>query len=38
MAGKKGGKGGSTVSRVFDIAKPIADELGLTIWDGTFDK
>ena len=38
MAGKKGGKGGSTVSRVFDIAKPIADELGLTIWDVTFDK
>ena len=38
MAGKKGGKCGSTVSRVFDIAKPIADELGLTIWDVTFDK
>lgn len=38
MAGKKNGKGGSTVSAVYDIAKPIADELGLKIWDITYDK
>ncbi|MBQ7783425.1 MAG: ribosome maturation factor RimP [Oscillospiraceae bacterium] len=31
-------KGGSTVSKVFEIAKPIADELGLLIWDITYDK
>ncbi len=31
-------KGGSTVSKVFEIAKPIADELGLSIWDITYDK
>lgn len=35
MAGKKGG---STVSRVWEIARPIADSLGLGIWDVTFDK
>lgn len=38
MAGKKSGKGGNTVSAVYDIAKPIADSLGLTIWDVTYDK
>lgn len=38
MAGKKTGKGGNTVSAVYDIAKPIADSLGLTIWDITFEK
>lgn len=38
MAVKKGGKGGNTVSAVFEIAKPIADSLGLTIWDITYDK
>jgi len=38
MAVKKGGKGGSTVAAVYDIAKPIADSLGLTIWDITYDK
>ena len=30
MANKKGG---STVSAVWEIAKPIADELGLSLWD-----
>ena len=38
MAVKKGGKGGNTVAAVYDIAKPIADSLGLTIWDITYDK
>ncbi|MBQ7782392.1 MAG: ribosome maturation factor RimP [Oscillospiraceae bacterium] len=31
-------KGGSTVARVYEIAKPIADDLGLSIWDITYDK
>lgn len=35
MAGKKGG---NTVARVYDIAKPIADGLGLKIWDVVFEK
>lgn len=35
---KKHGKGGNTVSQVYDIARPIADSLGLTIWDITFEK
>lgn len=35
MAGKKGG---NTVAKVYDIAKPIADSLGLKIWDVTFEK
>ena len=38
MAVKKGGKGKNTVSAVMEIAKPIADSLGLTIWDITYDK
>lgn len=38
MAEKKFGKGKNTVSIVYDIAKPIADSLGLVIWDITFDK
>lgn len=38
MAVKKGGKGGNTAAAVFEIAKPIADSLGLTIWDITYDK
>lgn len=38
MAGKRTGKGQNTVSAVYDIAKPIADSLGLTIWDITFEK
>ncbi len=38
MAVKKGGRGGSTVSAVYDIAKPIADSLGLKIWDVVFEK
>lgn len=29
-------KGGNTVSRVYEIAKPIADELGLELWDVRF--
>ena len=35
MAGKKGG---NTVTKVYDIAKPIADGLGLRIWDVVFEK
>ncbi|MGN0675072.1 MAG: ribosome maturation factor RimP [Oscillospiraceae bacterium] len=35
MAGKKGG---NTVAKVYDIAKPIADSLGLKIWDVAFEK
>lgn len=35
MAGKKGG---NTAAAVYEIAKPIADGLGLKIWDVTFDK
>lgn len=31
-------KGGNTVSTVYDLARPIADELGLKIWDVTFEK
>lgn len=38
MAGKKTGKGGNTVAAVYKLAKPIADSLGLKIWDITFDK
>lgn len=32
------GKGGNTVAAVWDIAQPIADELGLEIWDIRFVK
>lgn len=35
MAGKKGG---NTVAKVYEIAKPIADSLGLKIWDIVFEK
>ena len=35
MAGKKGG---NTVAKVYEIAKPIADSLGLKIWDVAFEK
>lgn len=38
MAGKKTGKGGNTVAAVYKIAAPIADDLGLKIWDITFEK
>ncbi len=31
-------KGGGTAAAVYEIAKPIADSLGLKIWDVTFDK
>lgn len=31
-------KSGSTEKTVYDIAKPLADELGLTIWDVCFVK
>jgi len=31
-------KGGGTAAAVYEIAKPIADGLGLKIWDVTFDK
>lgn len=35
MAGKKGG---NTAAAVYEIAKPIADGLGLKIWDVAFEK
>ena len=35
MAGKNGG---NTVAKVYDIAKPIADELGLSVWDVVYEK
>lgn len=35
MAGKKGG---NTAAAVYGIAKPIADSLGLKIWDVVFEK
>ena len=35
MAGKKGG---NTVQKAFELAKPIADELGLILWDVVFEK
>ncbi len=38
MAAKKENKTGNTAARVYSIAKPIADNLGLSIWDVTFDK
>ncbi len=31
-------KGGNTAAAVYQIAKPIADSLGLKIWDVTFEK
>ena len=35
MASKKGG---NTVAKVYELAKPIADSLGLRIWDVVFEK
>ena len=35
MSGKKSG---NTVEKVFELAKPIADELGLVLWDIRFEK
>ena len=32
------GKGGNTVAAVWEIAKPIAEQLGLDIWDIRFVK
>ena len=31
-------KKGSTVSVVYDLVKPVADELGFTLWDVKFEK
>ena len=36
MAAK--GKGGNTVAAVWEIAAPIAEQLGLSIWDIRFQK
>lgn len=36
MASK--GKGGITVNAVWDIARPIAEKLGLELWDVRFEK
>ncbi|MDE7295520.1 MAG: ribosome maturation factor RimP [Oscillospiraceae bacterium] len=41
MPGKNKGnksKGGNTVAAVYELAKPIADGLGLSIWDIVFEK
>lgn len=38
MSGKNKGRGGNTVSVVWKLAKPIADSLGLSIWDVVFEK
>ena len=32
------GKSGSTVEKIFELAKPLADELGLILWDVRFEK
>ncbi|MEG0615103.1 MAG: ribosome maturation factor RimP [Oscillospiraceae bacterium] len=31
-------KGGNTVKTAFELAKPLADELGLILWDISFEK
>lgn len=31
-------KGGSTVQKVYDLAKPLAESLGLKLWDVAFEK
>ena len=36
--GRSGSKGGNTVSKVAALAKPIAEELGLSLWDVRFVK
>ena len=36
MAGK--GKGGNTVAAVWELAAPVAEQLGLSIWDIRFQK
>ncbi|MGN0552513.1 MAG: ribosome maturation factor RimP [Oscillospiraceae bacterium] len=40
MSGKnaKSGKGGNTIAKVYEMVKPITDELGLSIWDIVFEK
>lgn len=40
MSGKnaKSGKGGNTIAKVYDMVKPIIDELGLSLWDIVFEK
>ena len=37
MAGKNG-KGGNTIAKVYEMVKPITDELGLVLWDIVFEK
>lgn len=38
-AGTKGkSKGGNTAARVFELAKPITESLGLVLWDVSFEK
>lgn len=32
------GKGGNTVSKAFALAEPLAESLGLTLWDVCFEK
>ncbi len=40
MSGKnaKSGKGGNTIAKVYEMVKPITDELGLSLWDIVFEK
>ena len=35
---KKGGKGGNTVKLVRELVQPIADEVGVSVWDVIFEK
>ena len=34
----KSGKGGNTIAKVYEMVKPITDELGLVLWDVVFEK
>ncbi len=34
----KNSKGGGTAAKVYEMVKPIADELGLVLWDVVFEK
>lgn len=33
-----GNKNGNTVTKAYELAKPLADELGVTLWDVVFEK
>ncbi|MBQ8826885.1 MAG: ribosome maturation factor RimP [Oscillospiraceae bacterium] len=38
MASGKSGKGGNTIAKVYEMVKPITDELGLVLWDIVYEK